>query len=576
MKNAIRNNAKRTGPHRVRFFFMRKENIDIMHTILVTEHIHESGMNLLSQARDVSVSLRIGLDRTALLEAVSNVDAMLTRSGTPLDREIFDRAPRLRVVARAGVGVDNIDIAEASRRGIVIINAPTGNTLAATEHTMAMMLSAVRRLPHAHASVMNGEWRRKDFMGNQLHGRKLLIVGLGRIGSQVAIRARGFGMEVFAFDPYVSEAHAERIGAKLLENLDGALALADIVTLHVPLTSETRGMIGERELKSLKCGAFLVNCARGNLVDEDALARELRNGRIAGVAFDVFGEEPIRKDHPLLAEDVRDKVVVTPHIGANTHEAQSAVARIAVENMLSALRGEAYEHAVNLPFMAHGLPEHQRQYLSLARRMGIIAARLLSGAPQRLNIRLLGRLFTEDAGRIHFELPYRHSSYAVSILKGFLEVHLGPEVNYMSAPLLAQDRSLRVEESRGTASTYNNIVEVSAKSDRDVVTISATVTEENKLRIVGINGYWIDFVPEGTLLLFSNHDRPGVIGRIGTLLGNAGVNIANFALGRKNGNGLALGVLQVDSAIPDDLLQKLRSDSDFVWATTVTLTKDAM
>ena len=542
-----------------------------MYNVLVTEHVHESGMELLTQAKDISTTIRTGMNRSELLDAVAEADAMLTRSGTPLDREIFDHAARLRVVARAGVGVDNIDISEASRRGVVIINAPTGNTLAATEHTMAMMLASVRSLPHAHASVHSGEWRRKDFMGNQLHGKKLLIIGLGRIGSQIALRARAFGMDVFGYDPYVASSHIGNLGVTLLDDLDGALAIADVVTLHVPLTSETRGMLGAREVKSMKQGAYLVNCARGNLADERAVADALREGRIRGAAFDVFGEEPIRPDHPLLADDIRNQVVMTPHIGANTHEAQSAVARIAVSNMLAALRGESYEHAVNQPFMASLLPEHRRQYLSIARRMGIIAARLLSGAPKDIRIVLRGPLFSSETENIHFELPYRYTPYTVSLLKGFLEVHLGPEVNYMSAALLAQDRSLSVEESRADARTYNNVLEVIVRSEKDSVSLSGTVTEENKLRIVSVNGYWIDFVPEGTLLLFSNHDRPGVIGRIGTLLGDSGVNIANFALGRRNGSGLALGVLQLDSAVPAELIECLERDRDFIWASAVTL-----
>lgn len=540
-----------------------------MFKVLITENIHEAGVALFSAAPDVKLEQKVGLSRAELLEAVADVDALVTRSGTPLDGEILDHARSLRVVGRAGVGVDNIDLAEASRRGVVVINAPTGNTLAATEQTLALMLALVRRLPQAHASLTAGQWRRKDFMGRQLHGKKLLVVGLGRIGSQVSIRARAFGMDVSAYDPYIAPARAEKLGVALLDDLQGALSLADVVTIHVPLTDETRGMIGLRELKSMKAGAYFINCARGGLVDEEALAALLREGRLAGAAFDAFSVEPPTADHPLLAPDLRDRVVLTPHIGANTQEAQSAVAEIAATNVLAALRGEPYEHAVNLPFMESLLTGRKRRYLSLARKLGILAANLLSGAPRQVTVTLRGSLFSDEDERVRFELPYRYSPYTVSFLKGFFEVHQGPEVNYMSAPLLAEDRGLSVDEAKGEATTYNNLIEVRVSDGDGDVSMSATVTEEGKQRVVGLNGYWIDLVPEGRLFLFSNHDRPGVIGKVGTMLGEARVNIANFALGRRNGSGLALGALQIDHDVPVDVLERFRDDPDVLWAETV-------
>ncbi len=540
-----------------------------MFKVLVTENIHEAGLEIFASAADVRLEQKIGLSRLELLEAVGDVDALVTRSGTPLDREILEHAGRLRVVGRAGVGVDNIDLAEASRRGVVVINAPTGNTLAAAEQTMALMLGLVRRLPQAHASLMSGQWRRKDFMGRQLQGKKLLIIGLGRIGSQVAIRARAFGMEVSAYDPYIASTRAEKLGVTLLDDLAGALSLADVVTIHVPLTEETRGMIDARELKAMKAGSYFINCARGGLVDEVHLADLIREGRLAGAAFDAFSVEPPPADHPLRADDLKDKVVLTPHLGANTQEAQSAVAHIAAVNVLAALRGQPYEHAVNLPFMESVLTGRKKQYLSLARKLGILAARLLTGAPRQVAVTLRGTLFSNDDERIRFELPYRYSPYTVSFLKGFFEVHQGPEVNYMSAPLIAEDRGITVDETRGEATTYYNLIEIHVGDDGEGVSLSATVTEEGKQRVVGLNGYWIDVVPEGRLFLFSNHDRPGVIGKVGTMLGEARVNIANFALGRKNGSGLALGALQIDHDVPVDVLGRFRQDPDVLWAETV-------
>lgn len=539
--------------------------------VIVTDNISEAGIDLLRKEKDLHVEVRLGLSREELLKAVADVDGMVTRSGTPLDGEVLAAAKKLKVIARAGVGVDNIDLATASRRGVVVINAPTGNTLAATEHTMAMMLSLVRKVPQAWNSVAAGEWKRNRFMGMQLSGKRLLIIGLGRIGTQVAIRCRAFGMEVMAYDPYISREKADRTGVQLLDDLAGGMALAGLVTLHVPLTAETRKMLNASILKACKRGAYLVNCARGGLVDEDACAEAVRSGLLSGAAFDVFDGEPVRPDHPLLAADLREKVILTPHIGANTEEAQSAVAVIAASNLASALLKRPYEHAVNLPFSEQLLSDGRRTYLSLARKMGYLAAHLLREPVKDIKVTLRGPLFSCSDEAICFEVPYHYSPFTVAGLKGVLEVSHGPEVNYMSAPLLAEDKGIAVEESRAEGGTYRNLLEVSitASGSREGVTVSGTVTEEGRQRVVSLNGYWIEFVPEGMVLLFSNHDRPGVIGKVGTLLGEAGSNIANFALGRKNGSGLAVGALQIDNDIPASVIETFKTDADLLWAVKV-------
>ena len=545
-----------------------------MFKVLVTEPVHETGLELLARDPDIQVEQKLRLSREELLDAVEGYDALLTRSGTPVDRELLLRATRLKVIARAGVGVDNIDIAEASRRGVVVINAPTGNTLAAAELTMANLLALCRKVPQAYTSLLDGEWERKRFMGTQLFGKRLLVVGLGRIGGNVALRARSFGMDVSAFDPYVSASRAESLGVTLAEELPGALALADVVTLHVPLTAETRGMIDEKALRAMKRGSFLVNCARGGLVDERACAEALREGRLAGIAFDVYGAEPPGKEHPFLAEDLRDRIVLTPHIGANTREAQSAVAQIATSNLVNALKGFPYEHAVNLPFMEGQLPPLEKTYLSLARKLGNLAGQLLRGAPKSIRLLLKGGLFKEDSSLIHFDVPYRYAPYTVAALKGLLEVRHGPEVSYMAAPLMAEERHLSVEEGKGESGTYKNLLELVVEGDRESVALQGTVTEEGRQRVVRLNGYPIEFIPERRLLLFSNHDRPGVIGKVGTLLGDAGVNIANFALGRKNGSGLALAALQIDNDIAPDVVRQLSEDADLLWAAVTTFPEE--
>lgn len=542
-----------------------------MWNVLVSDPIHESGLNILSSEPLIKLENRPSMNRKELLEIVGEFHALVTRSGTPIDEEVLSRAKKLEVIARAGVGVDNIDLLGASRRGVVVINAPTGNTLAAAEHTMAMMLSLIRHVPQAFRSMSSGEWKRSAFTGIQLHGKKLLIIGLGRIGSQVALRCRSFGMELLAYDPYISGYRAERLGVAIVDDLRGALAMADIVTLHVPLTQETREMIGVMELKACRKGAFLVNCARGGLVNERACATALREGHLAGAAFDVFKMEPPSDEHPLRAKDLKEKVVLTPHLGANTREAQSAVSRIAVENLISALKKRPYEHAVNLPFLDHLLRDGEKEYLSIARKAAIIAMHLLKEPLISVRVFMRGPVFNREDESMCFELPYRYSPFTIASLKGALEVHHGDEVSYMFAPLLAAEKGIFIEEIKGDSTTYHNLLEISLKGEREEVIVKATVTEEGKQRIISINGYPVDFIPEGIVIIFNNHDRPGVIGKIGTSLGNSGSNIASFTLGRKNGSGLALGVLLIDNEITEGFLENLEDDADLLWAVRIDL-----
>jgi D-3-phosphoglycerate dehydrogenase len=536
--------------------------------ILVTEPLGDEGAKILQSAPDVGIDLMSGVARETLLKILPEYDAVITRSGTKMDREAIEAGIRLRVIARAGVGVDNVDIQEASRRGIVVINAPTGNTLAAAEQTMALMLAAMRNIPQAHNSLKSGEWNRSRFNGRQMNGKKILIMGLGRIGVQVAARCRAFGMEIMGYDPYVPEKRLQEIGVERVTDLFGGLSLADVVTVHLPITKETNGIISERAFRAMKPGAYLINCARGGIVDEAACAQALRDGRIAGVGFDVYSQEPPSATNPLFDDDIADKVVLTPHIAANTAEAQTEVARIVAENVLGALRGEEYEHAVNLPFMEQHLGDIQKNYVRLSRKMGILTAKLLGndgGPAARCKVMLRGSaLNDDDAGR-------GNRPYTVAFIKGFLEVTHGPETNYMIAPILAAERGIAIEESTGESGTYKNLVEAEVEGQNGSVTITGTITEEGRQHIVSLNDYWIDFVPHGQLLLFQNRDCPGVIGKIGRLLGDSNVNIANFSLGRKNASGLALAAMEVDGVISDELLSEIERDGDMLWATTVKL-----
>lgn len=535
--------------------------------ILVTEHLGEEGIDLLKNSSDVELDIKIGLARGELFKILPIYDAIITRSGTPMDKQAIEAAKRAKVIARAGVGVDNVDLQEASKRGIIVINAPTGNTLAATEQTIALMLSVMRRTPQAFNSLKSGEWDRKRFTGHQLNGKKLLIIGFGRIGTQVGLRLRAFGMEVMAYDPYVSEKKMQDAGVQKVTDLADGLSLSDVVTLHVPSTKETRGLLNAKMLRAMKHGAYLINCARGGIVDEEACAQQIRDGYIMGAAFDVFTQEPPVDNNPLLAQDIADKLVLTPHLGANTVEAQSEVAIIAVSNTLAALRGEEYGHAVNLPFMEQHLNYKQKNFLRLCRKMGILAAKLAeneNGAVVKCRVMLRGPFLIDE------DMPAnKMRPYTVAVIKGLLEVTHGPEVNYMIAPIIAQERGISVEESTGEPETYRNSIEVVIETQNTVVKIIGTITEEGRQHIVRVNDYWIDFVPSGQLLIFQNHDRPGVIGKIGKLLGDSLVNIANFTLGRKDESGLALAVMEVDGVISDELLAGMQKDGDLIWATTV-------
>lgn len=535
--------------------------------ILIPEQIDEEGTRILQDAPDVEADIKVGIKRDELLSILGDYDAIITRSATQMNKEAIDAGGRLKVIARAGVGVDNVDLQEASRRGIVVINAPTGNTIATAEQTMALMLSIVRKTPQAFNSIKAGKWDRKSFSGHQLNGKKILVIGLGRVGSQVASHCRGFGMDVMGYDPHVSEKKMQEIGIRKVTDLAGSLSLVDVVTLHVPITRETRGVLNEQMLRAMKPGSYLINCARGGLVDEAACAQALKEGRLAGAAFDVYSQEPPASDNPLFDREIEDRIVLTPHIAASTTEAQTEVARIAVRNALAALRGEQYEHAVNLPFMEQHLNEKQKNFLRLARKIGILAARLSEkgGGPiGKCSITLRGNVLCDEDGPCNKLRPY-----TVAAIKGMLEVTHGPDVNYMIAPMLAQERGIAIEEGTGESRTYKNVIEIEVEAQNATIKIVGTITEEGRQHVVRMNDYWIDFVPHGQLLIFQNHDRPGVIGRIGKLLGDVEVNIANFSLGRKDASGLALAVMEVDGNLSDELISQIEQGSDMIWATSV-------
>ena len=504
-----------------------------MNRVLVTETIAEAGLNILRNAADVDLDYRPGLKGDDLLRAVAEADALITRSGTAVTPELVNAGAKLRVVGRAGVGLDNVDVDACTARGILVINAPTANVMSATEHTMAMLLSLCRNIPEAHASVKRGEWTRAKFMGVELNGKTLGIIGLGRIGKLLTARARAFGMHVVAYDPYIAPNVFETAGAQRA-SLDELLAKSDVVTVHTPLTEETHGMLDAAQIAKMKDGAIALNIARGGIWNEQALADALNGGKLAGAAVDVYENEPPGKDHPLLNAK---NIILSPHIGANTIEAQDRVAVQTAENVVEALRGSIFVSAVNLPF--EGVVDAEDKGLvSLAERLGLFAAQIIGAPVSRATIETYA-----IAERLHEILT-------IAAVKGVLEPHLVESVNFVNAKQLAAERGIAVDViPHDTPRDYRNLITFRAGANGHEVCVSGTLFSEHQQRIVSVDQFRIEFRPEGHLLYIINNDVPGVVGRVGTLLGEAGVNIAEYNLARNASGGTAMSIVSIDSPL---------------------------
>lgn len=535
--------------------------------ILVTDHLAEEGLKILAADDRVDVDIQAGIKVDSLKKIIGNYDAIITRSGTTIKEDLIENPGRLKIIGRAGVGVDNIDIEAASKKGLIVLNAPTGNTLAATELTMGQILSAARKIPLANNSLKDGKWDRKKFMGIELYNKTLGIIGLGRIGSNVAIRARAFGMKVIAYDPYIKKSKAESLSVTLYDNLDDLLKTSDVITIHTPLTSITRNMITAEKLALMKDDVILVNCARGGIVNENDLYTCMASGRIFAAGVDVFVDEPPTNTKFLELENV----FVTPHIGANTAEGQKAVSAIIAEQVLNALHGRPYQHGVNIPFMTSLLPDHLQLYFTVAEKIGKLAAQISKGRPERIHIIMVGKNFEEDLTERKFDVPFSYQPFTIAGLQGFLKVCLQGSVTYINAPYLAKDRNIVVEESKTDAfDKFNDLIIFKLKTDVEEITIAGTVFPDKLGRIVLLDRFHLDMVPEGTFLAFKIIDRPGVIGTVGTILGNHGINIASFSLSRV-ASGEEVAFISVDSPIGPDVLKHIRAIDGMIEATEIQL-----
>lgn len=511
--------------------------------ILVADDISELGLAKLQALPGADVRIRTGLSEAELIREVETVEAILVRSATRITAPVLEAAKHLKVVGRAGVGVDNIDLNAATKCGVVVINAPDGNTISAAEHTFAMLISLSRHIPQAHAKLKQGTWDRKSFVGVELRGKTLSVLGMGRIGAEVAKRGMAFGMTVFGYDPFLTDARAQELGITRA-SLEDAIAAGDFITVHTPLTKDTRHLLNADAFARMKDGVRVVNCARGGIIDEAALIAALDSGKVAGAALDVFEEEPLLPSHPLLAQP---NVVVTPHLGASTIEAQVNVAIDVAEEVCRVLSGQSFRNAVNLPAMSSEQRDYLEPYLNLGEKLGLFAAQWLAGDISDIEISYGGGLAQTNV-----------SFVTRTILKGLLGYRYGEEVNYVNALMLAEQAGIRVRELKDSKGrVFTNLVTLAANSKAKTHRVAGTLYNGFGGRIVEIDGYAVDVAPEGKVLMLSHLDKPGIIGRIGTLLGNADVNIATMQVGRKASGGEAIMLLGVDKVVPDSVMEQI-------------------
>ncbi|HEX3185093.1 MAG TPA: phosphoglycerate dehydrogenase [Pyrinomonadaceae bacterium] len=527
--------------------------------IFVADDVSDSGLEPLRSA-GFKVEKRVGLSRAELAEALKDSDGLIVRSETKVTAELLDETTSLRVIGRAGVGVDNIDVPAATMRGVVVMNAPDGNTITTAEHAIALLVSLARSIPQANSSLKAGRWERKKFIGVELQGKTLGIVGLGRIGRVVASRARALGMQIVAFDPFIAPEQARDLEIELAP-LEDVYARADFLTVHTPLTAETRGLIDREALGKMKHGARLINCARGGLVDEDALYEALTNGSIAGAALDVFSEEPPPQDHRLLQ---LDQVIATPHLGASTTEAQEGVAFTVAEQMRDFFLTGVLRGAVNVPAISVKEFNVMQPYVALGESLGRFQAQLVEQAVTEVRIEFAGEVVDLDATPV-----------TRAFLAGFLR-DVSARVNVVNAFLIADERGIKVTttyvRSAGENAPAMRTEIMAGPSRRSLAgNLIGYSGQRREGRITEIDGFHLEARPEGHLLVMRNHDVPGVIGKVGTILGEGGVNIGRFHLGRRERGGEAMAVIAVDAPLTRDTLQSLRALEEVISAQPIEL-----
>ena len=512
-----------------------------MPKVLVSDPIDQAGLDILSQVAQVDVNT--GLSPEELVNIIPEYDALMIRSGTKVTQEVIEAGQQLKIIGRAGVGVDNVNVPEATRRGIVVVNSPEGNTIAAAEHALAMMLALSRHIPVADRSVKAGEWKRKQFTGVEVYKKTLGVVGLGKIGSHVASVARALGMKLLAYDPFISTDRAEQLGCRLVD-LDLLFREADYITLHIPKTAETTHLINDAVLSSMKPTARIINCARGGIIDETALVRALQEGKIAGAALDVYESEPLGES---ALREFDKSVVLTPHLGASTEEAQVNVAIDVAEQIRDVLLGLPARSAVNIPGLRPELLKKLRPYLQLAETLGNLVGQLAGGRVEELTVRLQGDIASGDSQPI-----------MIAALKGLLSHALQERVNYVNASIEAKERGIHVIETRDAeVRDYTGSLKLSAKGSLGEHAVTGVLLGGSEIRVTDIDEFPINVPPTQHMLFTLHRDMPGIIGKIGSLLGSFNVNIASMQVGRKIVRGDAVMVLSLDDPLPEGILSEI-------------------
>ena len=522
--------------------------------VLVADPISSEGIDILRSYAQVDIKL--GLKSEEIISTIGDYEALIVRSQTQVSAEVIEAGEKLQVIGRAGVGVDNIDVEEATRRGIVVVNAPTGNTISAAEHTIALMLSLARHIPQANAMLKSGVWQRSDFMGIEVRNKTLGVIGLGNIGSEVARRAQGLEMKLIAYDPFLSVDYAHNLQVELV-SLEQLLKESDFITLHLPLTASTKALIGAKELALVKPTVRIINCARGGLIDEEALAKAVKEKRVAGAAIDVFSSEPTTKS--VLFEN--DDIIVTPHLGASTTEAQAMAAKDIAKQIIDVFKGQPARYAVNAPFISVEALSVLAPFIKAASTAGKLASQLTEGQMNTIQIKYDGDISSYDTNALK-----------AAALGGLLEGISEERVNLVNANIVAARRGLTVvEQKEAVCENYASLITVEVTTSTGVTTVAATVMR-GESHIVRVNNYWIDIVPTGGYFLFSDHrDRPGLIGAVGRITGDADINISYMHLSRLKPRGQALMILALDEALTEEQQQRILSLPDIYSAKLVKL-----
>ena len=518
--------------------------------VLISDPLSKEGMEILKKERDIEVILGTEFSPAELKEEIRNASALIVRSKTRVTRELIETGRALRVIGRAGVGVDNVDVEAATDRGVIVMNSPGANTVSTAEHTIGMLLALSRNIPQGHLSLKERrKWERSKFLGVELRGKTLGIIGLGRIGSEVAKRAIAMEMRCIACDPFISPERAKKYMTELLD-MKEFLPRADFITVHTPLTDETWHLLGRKEFEMMKDGVRIVNCARGGIIDEEALYEAMKSGKVAGAALDVYEHEPPVDSRLLTMENL----ITTPHIGASTKEAQQMVGIEIAQQVVDALKGRIVRNAVNIPSIEPEIYEEIKPYLLLGEKLGLLQAQLLEGRISTVNIKYSG----EVSG-------YECEPITIAVLKGLLEPALGDRVNYVNALKIAREREIMVNEEKSKSPVeFANLISLEVETDKASGSLSGTLFSHIGPRIVRVDGYHVDIMPEGYILIALHDSKPGIIGKLGTILGDGGINIAAMTLGRKRKERKELTVFNLDMAISPKMLEKMKAIKEII------------